>query len=312
METIFYDALHSLSAWGWMAVFTAYKWRGMHIFWVIKRTVGRHSQEENARHLGFAKTSSLKWWNENISMCWWEMRGHLQWQGLRGKTCIIQRRKTQILEPVMPPWSVLHSLLILQSADSGYGNSTESRILSCTCFQINTETIPARCWHISLLQMENFMIVLDISFFGPRHAEKQTPWTLNRLCRGKQYQAIHLYPLSVDRIGSYSDETMMSYSKRLHLYFLNKLLRAALAEAVTSAWISDRRTMSALSGEQNLCLSPMLIKFIQALCMALKMDAKSIHQTQMDYVLWVMPSFLLQEVQKCERLLVSLGLNKHR
>lgn len=45
----------------------------------------------------------------------------------------------------------------------------------------------------------------------------------------------------------------------------------------------------------------MLIKFIQALCMALKMDVKSIHQTQMDYVLWLMPSFLLQEVQKFER-----------
>lgn len=42
----FYGALHSLLAWGWMSVFTAHKWSGMHIFWVIRRTVRRHTQRE--------------------------------------------------------------------------------------------------------------------------------------------------------------------------------------------------------------------------------------------------------------------------
>lgn len=42
----FYGALHSLLACGWMTVFTAHKWSGMHIFWVIRRTVRRHTQRE--------------------------------------------------------------------------------------------------------------------------------------------------------------------------------------------------------------------------------------------------------------------------
>lgn len=42
----FYGTLHSLLACSWMTVFTAHKWSSVHIFWVIRRTVRRHTQRE--------------------------------------------------------------------------------------------------------------------------------------------------------------------------------------------------------------------------------------------------------------------------
>lgn len=45
-ENSFYGTPQSLLACGRMAVFTAHKWNDVHIFWVIRRTVRRHTQRE--------------------------------------------------------------------------------------------------------------------------------------------------------------------------------------------------------------------------------------------------------------------------
>lgn len=68
--------------------------------------------------------------------------------------------------------------------------------------------------------------------------------------------------------------------------FLSKSL-GSLAEAVTSAWVFVRGTMRALKAENRTAICHCtLIKFIQGHCMGLKMDVKSINQSQMDYVLY--------------------------
>lgn len=78
---------------------------------------------------------------------------------------------------------------------------------------------------------------------------------------------------------------MSDYSP-LHLYFLNKSLWAAWPRRWHLHDSSSEEQWGLLAENRTAICHCTLIKFIQGHCMGLKMDVKSIHQSQMDYVLY--------------------------
>lgn len=77
---------------------------------------------------------------------------------------------------------------------------------------------------------------------------------------------------------------MSDYSP-LHLYFLNKPLWGAWSKRWHLHDSSSEEQWGLLEENRTAICHCMLIKFIQGHCMGLKMDVKSINQSQMDYVL---------------------------
>lgn len=186
-------------------------------------------------------------------MCQWEMR----WEGifsvraqtiqvLKGKSYIIQWQGTQIRQTVMPSWSVVHSLLILQSTGCGYGNSKDSAMLNSSTFQMTVSewmrgrqvTCTHTLWILWCCNKKNKHLLLNFYFITWLFITEQTQTRLYKPPKinttimltyslAKSYQVIHLYQLSADKKGVYNVETMMSDYNQLHLYFLNKSFWAA-------------------------------------------------------------------------------------